>query len=144
VSTIQKNQVGYCRPPKEHQFKPGVCPNPRGRGKKKPLQLSDDFQRVLSEPADYRDGERVKRAPRVDVAIKNLAARAMRGDIRAATLLLDLRKFFVECTDTGPIVLLVSGGLPSSEEGEDESRPQADHSDTLVPLPLFRETSNDA
>jgi hypothetical protein len=53
VSTTQKNQVGYCKPPKEHQFKPGVCPNPRGRGKKKPLQLADDFQRVLSELAVY-------------------------------------------------------------------------------------------
>jgi hypothetical protein len=132
VSTTQKNQIGYCRPPKEHQFKPGVCPNPRGRGKKKPLQLSDDFQRVLSEPAAYRDGARVKRAPRLDVTIKNLAARAMRGDIRAATLLLDLRKFFAECTDTDPIVFLVSGGLPSAEERAEQGRPQADHSDRLA------------
>jgi hypothetical protein len=132
VSTTQKNQVGYCRPPKEHQFKPGVCPNPRGRGKKKPLQLADDFQRVLSELAVYRDGDRLKKAPRLDVAIKNLAVRAMRGDIRAATLLLDLRKFFVECTDTGPIVIRVSGGLPTIEERAEQGRRQPDHSDTLV------------
>jgi hypothetical protein len=51
VSTTPENQVGYCKPPKEHQFKKGVCPNPGGRGKKKPLQLAEDFQRVLSEPA---------------------------------------------------------------------------------------------
>jgi hypothetical protein len=114
VSTTQENQVGYCKPPKEHQFKKGICPNPKGRGKKKPSKLAEDVREVLSELTSYREGKNIKRAPRGAVMIKNLATRAMKGDIRAATMLLDLRQFCFERTDTGPIVLVVEGGLPAN------------------------------
>jgi Family of unknown function (DUF5681) len=120
VSTTQENQVGYCKPPKEHQFKKGICPNPKGRGKKKPSKLAEDVREVLSELTSYREGKNIKRAPRGAVMIKNLATRAMKGDIRAATMLLDLRQFCFERTDTGPIILLVEGGLPGDYMPVDE------------------------
>lgn len=33
-SKKQSSKVGYCNPPKEHQFKPGQSGNPKGRPKK--------------------------------------------------------------------------------------------------------------
>jgi hypothetical protein len=37
--------VGYGRPPKHSQFKKGVCPNPRGRGKRGNLQIGEIMKR---------------------------------------------------------------------------------------------------
>jgi len=140
VSTTQKNQVGYCKPPKEHQFKKGICPNPKGRGKKKPPMLAEDIREVLSEPTSYREGTNIKRGPRGAVTIRNLAARAMKGDIRAAAMLLDLRQFCFECTDTGPIVVVVEGGLPAEYTPLDEKRALQSASAPLVVPSLGRDS----
>jgi hypothetical protein len=51
----KRNDVGYGRPPKEHQFRKGVCPNPagrRGKGTKKASKVAE----VLSEPITVRQG----------------------------------------------------------------------------------------
>jgi Family of unknown function (DUF5681) len=35
------NKVGYCRPPKQHQFKKGQSGNPKGGSRKKPRCFDD-------------------------------------------------------------------------------------------------------
>ena len=51
-------EVGYGRPPIHTRFKKGVCPNPKGRGKRDPTQIAKTIHNVLSEEMEYREGGR--------------------------------------------------------------------------------------
>jgi hypothetical protein len=49
--------VGYKKPPKKHQFKKGVCPNPTGRPRKR-LSMRDELNEELSKVVII-DGKRI-------------------------------------------------------------------------------------
>lgn len=54
--------VGYCSPPREHQWPPGHCPNPEGRPRKKgntvkKFTMPNEFERRLIEDAKKVIGE---------------------------------------------------------------------------------------
>lgn len=72
--------VGYGKPPKETQFKPGQTGNPNGRPRKLP-DLEDLLAEVLGE-----DEEGKVQAKAILTA---LYKKAVRGDVRAAKELLD-------------------------------------------------------
>jgi hypothetical protein len=65
--------VGYGRPPKHSQFKKGVCPNPRGRGKRGDLQIGEIMKRVLNATTEFRDRGKVKKASRLELSVRRLA-----------------------------------------------------------------------
>ena len=81
-------EVGYGRPPKHTRFKKGVCPNPRGRGRRPPRAPADTVLAVLNETTEYRQNGRKKRASREEMAIDRHIAAALKGDVEAAALLL--------------------------------------------------------
>ena len=54
----------------------------------------------------------MKRASRCELAVKKLAAAAIKGDVRSAGLLLKLRAHAQKHGDSGPIVIRIIGGLP--------------------------------
>jgi hypothetical protein len=60
-SKTDDGMVGYRRPPKEHQFKPGRSGNPRGRpkGSKNEATIWRD---VLSKRIPIREGGKTRRA----------------------------------------------------------------------------------
>ena len=91
--------VGYGRPPKRSQFKKGVCPNPRGRGKRCDLQ--------------FRERGRVKKTSRIELSIRRLAASAVKGDIGSAASLLKMRAHAEKYRDAGPMIIRVFGGPPN-------------------------------
>ena len=70
-------EVGYKKPPKNRQFKPGVCPNPAGRPKRGEMEKGEIMRRVLNAPVEYRDRGRAKRTTRIELTIKNVAAKAL-------------------------------------------------------------------
>lgn len=49
-------RTGYCRPPAEHQFKPGQSGNRKGRpkGSRKKQSVADEFNAVLAERVPLR------------------------------------------------------------------------------------------
>lgn len=49
--TVRDYEVGHCKPPKEHQFKPGQSGNPKGRPKKD-RQLADKIQDKTDQLVD--------------------------------------------------------------------------------------------
>jgi Family of unknown function (DUF5681) len=79
------NRVGYGRPPKHSQFKPGQSGNPRGR-KPRSTALIENSARILSEPVKTRDKSGRKRTLRMmEASYLALCKDALNGD-RSALL----------------------------------------------------------
>jgi len=78
---LRANAVGYKKPPKEHQFRPGQSGNPQGRPKGR--NFKSDLREELAETIAFRDGERDVTISKQRALIKRLVAEAIRGDTRA-------------------------------------------------------------
>lgn len=92
--------VGKGKPPKEHQFKKGFCPNPKGRPKAD-RNLFTSFEKLLNEPIKANTGKQISnREAMLRVVIKD----AMRGDQRAFAHFLRLAKLAgIFVNDSPPI-----------------------------------------
>lgn len=82
-------EVGYGRPPKASRFKPGQSGNPRGRPKGA-KNLATDLAEELGETIRIREGDRELRVSKQRAMLKALVAKALKGDARAASLLIAL------------------------------------------------------
>ncbi len=82
-------RVGYKRPPQHSQFKRGQSGNPKGRPKGA-LNLETDLREELSERIAIREGERSLKVSKQRALLKSLVSKALKGDARAASLLLQL------------------------------------------------------
>ena len=82
-------KIGYGKPPKATQFQKGKSGNPRGRPKGS-LNLATDLASELGEVITVSEHGRPRRVSKQRALIKSLMAKALQGDIRAATALLAL------------------------------------------------------
>jgi hypothetical protein len=84
-------EVGYCRPPRQHQFKKGQpSPNPKGRPRG---SKTIDLHSVLKETVLIKIGGRTQRVHFLAAYVQSLKDRAMNdGDLRAGQLLLNVAK----------------------------------------------------
>lgn len=82
-------EVGYGRPPKGGQFKPGQSGNPKGR-RKGSKNLATDLAEELGETIRIREGDRNLRVSKQRAMLKALVSKALKGDARAASLLIAL------------------------------------------------------
>ena len=84
-------EVGYGRPPKQHQFKKGISGNPSGRRKgvrNSKTVLSD----ILFEPVKVmKNGEPVE-IPMIEAILCRLATEGAKGELKAAMYISE--KFF--------------------------------------------------
>lgn len=89
------DRVGYRRPPKGSQFKPGQSGNPRGRppGVK---SLSDIVRKIVGQKVTITENGRTRRVPRLEAILLRAAGEASRGDARALRLLLQLTERYGE------------------------------------------------
>ncbi len=100
--------IGYRKPPRHSQFEKGQSGNPRGRSKgSKNLRM--DLEEELQERIVVREGEVRKTVSKQRAMLKSQTAKAIRGDTRAAGLVVDM-----------VYRLLHGGDLESSEEGLDD------------------------
>ena len=88
-SEPQDYKVGYGRPPKATQFKPGQSGNPKGR-KAKPKSVQEQMRMVLSKKVEISEGGKTKRLTLQEVMLRNIANKAAKGDLRAASFVLGL------------------------------------------------------
>ena len=82
-------EVGYGKPPKEFQFKPGNNANRRGR-KKGSRNRRAVIEEVLFEPISVREGEKLRKIPVLEAIIKKMANKALMGDNKAALAIVGL------------------------------------------------------
>lgn len=89
ASSFADYEVGYKRPPKATRFKPGQSGNPKGRPKES-KNLADTVRDYLDGSTTVRQGGRTLKMKRRDVLVRQLFERTVKGDNRAAALLLSL------------------------------------------------------
>lgn len=80
-------EVGYGRPPKATQFKPGQSGNPKGRPRGS-LNLPTILDRAVRERVTVTERGKQKSITKLEAAAKQLANKAAAGDFRALQLLL--------------------------------------------------------
>jgi hypothetical protein len=101
-------EVGYGKPPKHTQFKPGQSGNSRGRPKGA-LNLATLVEEALAELVTVKEGGRQARISKSRAIATQLVNKAAGADIRAIRLLLALQRHGAR----------VDGdGLPPAEEGK--------------------------
>jgi hypothetical protein len=93
-----EEEVGYKRPPKSGQFRPGQSGNPRGR-KKNVANFKTDLTAELNELIVVRENGRERRISKQKAFIKALIALAIRGDIRAINAIVACTRNFGAGTD---------------------------------------------
>lgn len=84
-----KAPVGYKRPPKAHQFKPGQSGNPRGRPKGVP-SLHEAMTKEAAKLVKVKQGDKIESIPKIVAVARRIFARALEGDLSAARIVLQL------------------------------------------------------
>ena len=82
-------EVGYRKPPKSTQFKPGQSGNSKGRPKGV-QNFETDLQQTLRAPVEIKNAKGTRTVTTQQALLQTLAAKALDGDIRANQQLIAL------------------------------------------------------
>jgi Family of unknown function (DUF5681) len=124
-------EVGFGRPPKANQFKPGKSGNPRGRPKgSRPVGAV--LQEVLRQRIPVTENGRTCRLPALEVMLRRLANDAMRAEPSAIKLILSLVDRYTETPEAvfsvdevlAEDLAIIERYLPSSPAIQKLSKPQ--------------------
>jgi Family of unknown function (DUF5681) len=96
--------VGYGRPPKHSQFKPGQSGNPKGRLPQK-RNFKTMVKQVVEEQVQLREGGKERRMPKLEALFRTIMSRAFKGDPKfVASFLVILKQsgYGTEVTEGSP------------------------------------------
>lgn len=105
---LDQEDVGYGKPPRASQFKPGTSGNPKGRPRGSKNE-STILREMLNEKLSLRQPNgRVKKIPALEGVHRKQLERALKGDVKSAAFVLNR------------YAALVSGELQIDDLGDDE------------------------
>jgi hypothetical protein len=101
-------EIGYSKPPKSTQFQKGQSGNPAGRAKGT-KNLGTDLLEELQELVLVREAGGEKQLSKQRALLKSITAKAIKGDTRAANLIVSLvLRILEEAPDDGTVTPLSS------------------------------------
>ena len=101
----KRTDVGYGRPPREHQFKPGQSGNKRGRPKGSKNEATM-ISELLNRRIEIRQNGNVRKITLLEGILLKFAEDALKGNPKSAAFLLN-RKLLVESPNqpaSGPVL----------------------------------------
>jgi hypothetical protein len=101
-------QVGYGRPPKRAQFKPGQSGNPKGRPKGAKNEATI-WRSVFNKKVAIREGGRQRKVSLLEAMILKLVEDALKGNPKTAAFVLNRYR-------------LAEGDTPATEEADQDDR----------------------
>lgn len=106
-------EVGYGRPPKATQFKPGQSGNPKGRPKGS-LNMASVLARALRERVSVTEAGKRRTFTKLEVAVKQLVNKAASGEPRAMQMLVSLSQMAEAQTEVAAVV--ARDALPEDDQ----------------------------
>ena len=88
-TALKQYEVGYGKPPKSTQFKPGQSGNPKGRTKGSKNGIYTYIQRELNSSITLTDGSKITKEQGF---ARQLTNKALRGDIQSQKLLFNIHQ----------------------------------------------------
>jgi hypothetical protein len=86
-------ETGYCKPPRDTQFKKGRSGNPTGRPKGSP-SLANELRKILSKKVTVVENGRRKVISKEEAALTQIVNKAVTGDLPSLRLLFgEMAKF---------------------------------------------------
>ena len=110
VDREPEDVVGYGRPPRHSQFKPGQSGNRRGRPKQR-RKVEDFVHDVLHQKTWISLGGKRKRVTAVEAILYRLLEQSLKGDIKAARLLIEMKASRPDTEDHSTASLLLDEDL---------------------------------
>lgn len=104
----QGNDVGYCKPPKHTQFKPGRSGNPRGRPKGAKNETTI-LREILNKRIAIREGGRTRKVSVLEAMLMKYVEDALKGNPKTATFVLNRYR-------------LAEGGSPETSEMDQDDK----------------------
>jgi hypothetical protein len=97
-------EVGYKKPPRATRFKKGQSGNPSGRPKKVPSGLDPGMvlQAVDNEEIVVFENGKRKRMMKVEIQFRQLFAKAIKGDLKAARQVANMASKYFAPETKGP------------------------------------------
>ena len=123
--TKRSYKVGYKKPPKSGQFKPGESGNPRGRPPKV-KNTSDILKKELDQEVTLTEGSQRITLTKKQAMLKHLVNKAVGGDFRAAIF-----------------VFSQAQALEISEETQEEAVSNLSPEDKKLLLRMLKEETNE-
>lgn len=83
-----ESDVGYGRPPRGHQFKPGQCGNPKGRPKGAKSEATILYE-LLHRKISIREGTRTRKITVLEAILLRFTEDSLKGNTKSAAFLLN-------------------------------------------------------
>ena len=87
-------EVGYGKPPRNRQFKPGQSGNPRGRPRRQVAiqtlrEMRDAFIRMANREVTVTEAGKPRQMPAIDAVFHRLMMKALAGDHRSIKMVME-------------------------------------------------------
>ena len=92
-------EVGFGKPPKKTQFKPGQSGNPEGRPKGA-KNLKTELSEELQERVAVKEGGHRREVSKQRAMLKSLMAKAVHGDAKSASLVINMAVRLLDQSDS--------------------------------------------
>jgi hypothetical protein len=81
-------EIGYKKPPRQTQFKPGQSGNPNGRPKKKTTTFGESIERELNSRITVNEGGKRRQITKLQAIAKQQTNKAVNGDHKATVFVM--------------------------------------------------------